>query len=199
MSVRTSVVASFAAIAGMLMAAKASGDSPAPPSTHETISTNQQYVFVMVPPVPLDEELKKWNETYGAKIRRIRAMHGVSGMYRNDGASEPLWTVDWYAHGVEIFSDGTHLIRHGPWASRVTDEAISFFSKDKLLRKYSVSDLVKDRRKLQRTVSHFSWSLDSRLDDDGLRYTLITVDHRCYVFDAATGEIISVTSRRKLP
>lgn len=193
---RTSVVF-FAAVALLLHASRAAGDSIVPPSTHETISGNGQFVFVMIPPIPLDEELKRWNEAFGAKIREIRAVHNVSGMYRNNGSSKPLWTVDWYAHGVEIFSDGVHLIRHGPWASRVADEAITFFAQGRLLRKYRVSDLVKDRRKLQRSVSHFSWSTDSKLDDDQLRYTLITVDHRCHVFDATTGEIISSSMVRR--
>jgi hypothetical protein len=200
MSTRDSIAFAIAASALFLHTSiPAAADSIASPSTHETVSGNQQFVFVMVPPISLDDELKTWNEDFGAKIRKIRAVHGISGLYRNDGTPVPLWTVDWYAYAVEIYSDGVHLIRHGPWASRMTDEAITFFAQSRLIKKYRVSDLVKDRRKLERTVSHFNWSIDSRLDDDALRYTLITVDHRCYVFDATTGEIISVTSRRKLP
>jgi len=199
MSVRNSVASIFAAFALLLPAPRAAGDSPAPPSTYETISANQQFVFVMVPPISLDKELRTWKGALGAKIRQIRAVRSVSGMYRNDGTSEPLWTVDWYAGGVEVFSDGKHLIRHGPWASMLTDEAITFFWKDRQLREYSVSDLVKDQHKLRHTVSHFFWEIDSHLDDDGLRYTLITVDQRCYVFDATTGEIISSTSPCELP
>lgn len=186
------------AVALTLHVSTATGDSLAPPSTHATISANQQFVFVMIPPIPLSEELRFWNEEYGAKIRRIRAQHDVSGMYQNDGTSKPLWTVDWYAYDVEIFSDGVHVVRHGPWASKVTDEALTFFAQGRPLRTHSVADLVRDTRRLQRSVSHFDWSIDSQLDDDGLRYTLLTVDHRCYVFDATTGEIISETSRRKL-
>src|SRR5262245_39743586 len=144
MQVRTSVVLVLAAIALSLHASPAAADSPARPFTHETISGNQQFVFVMVPSVPLDEELRTWNETFGAKIRQIRSWRSFSGMYRNDGTSEPLWTVDWYAFGVEIFSDGVHLIRHGPWARKGTDEAITFFARSRPIRKYRVSDLVKD-------------------------------------------------------
>jgi hypothetical protein len=30
-------------------------------------------------------------------------------LYRNDGSTTPLWTVDWYAHSVLLPSDGIHL------------------------------------------------------------------------------------------
>lgn len=194
-----SVAGFLSAIAFLMLGAGASADSPARPSTYEVVSPDQKFVFVMIPPYALDEELKTWNEEYGEKVRQIRSVRSVSGMYLNDGSSEPLWTVSWYAFGTEIFSDGVHVVRHGPWASRFSDEAISFFEKDKLLKTYRVSDLVMDRRRVERTVSHFFWSEESRLEDGALRYTLWTADRRCYVFDVTTGEIVSVKSRCKPP
>ena len=196
---RTSVTRVLSAMTLLMLSSGAAGDSPARPSTYQVVSADQKFVFVMVPPYSLDEELKFWNESFGEKVRQIRSVHGVSGMYRNDGSSEPLWTVSWYAFGTEIFSDGVHLVRHGPWASKTSDEGISFFAKDRLIRTYRVSELVKDKSKLERSVSHFEWSADDRLDDGMLRYTLLTVDRRCYVFDVTTGEILSMTSRRTLP
>jgi hypothetical protein len=188
-----SIVALLAVSSGVV------ADSPAPPTTYEVVSADQKLVFVMIPPYSLDEELRFWNEEYGEKVRQIRTVRGVSGMYRNDGTSEPLWTVSWYAGGAEIFSDGVHLVRHGPWASKLSDEAVSFFAKDKLLRTYRVSDLIKDKRRLKRSISHFEWGTDKRLDDAKLRYTLLTVERKCYVFDVTTGQIISVTGCRRIP
>jgi hypothetical protein len=196
---RASITRVLSAMTLIMLSSRVAGDSPSPPSTYQVVSADQKFVFVMVPPYSLDNELKFWNESFGEKVRQIRSEHGVSGMYRNDGTSEPLWTVSWYAFGTEIYSDGVHLVRHGPWASKLSDEGISFFARDRLLRTYLVSDLVKDKSKLKRSVSHFEWSADQRLDDSMLRYTLLTVDRRCYVFDVTTGEILSITSRRKLP
>ena len=178
----------------LFRASTSAADSIAPPSTYLVESADQQFVFVMVPPLSLEQELRFLSEDFGEKTRKIREAHPVSGLYRNDGTSEPLWTVDWYASGAEIYSDGVHLVRHGPWAQRLSDEAISFFANGKLLRSYRVSDLIKDRSRLERTVSHFFWQEDVRLDDRALRYTVATVDRRCYVFDVTTGAIVSVTS-----
>jgi hypothetical protein len=194
-----SIIRTLSAITLLTLSSGAAADSPARPSTYEVLSTDQKFVFVMIPPYTLDQELEFWNEEYGEKVRQIRSVHGVSGMYRNDGTSEPLWQVSWYAHGAEIFSDGVHLVRHGPWASKLSDEAISFFAKDKLLRTYRVSDLIKDKRRLKRSISHFEWSTDGRLDDSKLRYTVLTVERKCYLFDVTTGKLISVTGCRTLP
>ncbi|MFQ5932993.1 MAG: hypothetical protein ACE5MM_11350, partial [Nitrospiraceae bacterium] len=30
----------------------------------------------------------------------------ASGLYHNDGSTTQLWTVDWYAHNVDVSSDG---------------------------------------------------------------------------------------------
>lgn len=189
----------LSALALLALSTLALGDSPAPPTTYEVESPNKQFVFVMIPPITLEEELKLLSQEGGEKLRQVRGLRSVSGMYRNDGSSEPLWTVSWYAAAVEIFSDGVHLVRHGAWASETANEAISFFEKDKLIRSYRISELVRDKTKLKRTVSHFFWSEDQRLEDSTLRYTLLTVDNGLYVFDVTTGKILSMKARHKMP
>src|SRR4051812_2120811 len=97
-------------------AAPARADSPAPPFSYKKNAPGDKFAFVMISPLPLDVEVSRWNEETVAGIREIRRVYPRSGMYRNDGSAEPLWTVDWYAFGVELTADGVHLIRHGPLA-----------------------------------------------------------------------------------
>jgi hypothetical protein len=166
-------------------------DSPAPPRSYKEVAPGGKYVFVMIAPRTLEDDVRGWNEETTAGTREIRRVYARSGMYRNEGSAEPLWTVDWYAHWVEVASDGVHLVRHGPWASSTDQEAISFFANGELLRTYRIRELVDNPLMLERSVSHFFWEQDGRLDDARLEYALSTKDGNRLVFDLCTGQIVS--------
>jgi hypothetical protein len=166
-------------------------DSPAPPMSYKEISPNGKFVFEMIAPLPLDDEVRPWNDETRAGIRAIRSLYSTSGLYRNDGSIDPLWTVDWYAHGVEVASDGVHLVRHGPWASSTDHEALSFFASGELLRTYRIRQLVDFPIVLPHSVSHFRWSEEMQLHDSKLQYSVATKDGNRFNFDMRTGEIVS--------
>ena len=168
-----------------------SADSPAPPSSYVVETEDGQFVFVMIAPLSLDEELSFWNEEYGSKIRDIRQKYSESGLYSTGDGTAPLWTVDWYAHGVLPFSDGIHVVREGPWARSRGDEAVSFFANGKLLKSYSISDLKVSRWAMQRTVSHFFWRDETSIDDLELTYEIKPRKGKTIVFDVTTGEIVN--------
>jgi hypothetical protein len=166
-------------------------DSPTPPRSYKEVARGEKFVFAMIAPGTVEDDVWQWNEETAASIRAIRRAYTRSGMYRNDGSAEPLWTVDWYAHRVEVASDGMHLVRHGPWASSTDQEAVSFFADGKLLRSYSIRELIDNRIMLARTSAHFFWQEEGRFDDDQLKYALATKDGNQFVFDVRTGEIVS--------
>ena len=173
----------------LLVASVVGADSPAPQSSYKQVSPDGRFVFVMISPWPVETAVKRWVETKAQEIREIRKKYKRSGLYRNDGSTEPLWSVDWYALGVDVASDGVHLIRHGPWARSMDDEAISFFANGELLHTYTIRDLVDNSMFLDRTVSHFSWQQEGRFDDGRLEYSLTTKDRNRFVFDVRTGEV----------
>lgn len=150
-------------------------DSLAPPRPYVAQSADGRFIFVMSLPRAM---------TWKNKI------YSVSGLYRNDGSTEPLWTVDWYAFEVVVASDGSHVIRLGPWASAYDDEAFTFFSDGKEIKSYEIDDLVWNPRSLPRSVSHFSWLADSRLDDDAGTWSIRTLNGEYYKFSISTGEIL---------
>jgi hypothetical protein len=168
-------------------------DSPAPPSSYAVEAEGGRFVFVMLAPMSLDEELSFWNEEFGSKIRDVRQKYSASGLYRMGDDTAPVWTVDWYAHSVLPFSDGIHVVREGPWARSRADEAVSFFANGKLLKSYSISELKISRRSMLRTVSHFFWREETSIDDAELTYKIEHRKGKTIVFDVTTGEIVNAT------
>jgi hypothetical protein len=183
---RLLLVVALVAVAAFGASSPAFADSPVPPISYKRVSPGGGYVFVMMG----DPRFDSWGNDPVA--RQLRQTYSASGLYRNDGSTEPLWTVDWYAHKVDVASDGVHLVRHGPWAMATSDEAVSFFANGQLVRSYIVNWLVDDKSKLSRSVSqHFTWELSSQLDDARLEYSLQTVDGNTFTFDVSTGQIVS--------
>lgn len=163
------------------------GDSPAPPSTYTTISPGGEYIFVMLAPGSFVATETHYPQA--EQLRRIREKYKQSGLYRNDGSTDALWTVDWYAFSVAICSDGVHLVRPGPWPSTSRQEAVSFFAGGKLLKSYRINQLVDLPILMPRSISHFAWRAAATLNDDKKIYHLRTLHGETYRFDVTTGRI----------
>ncbi len=164
------------------------------PRTYTVESSDGRYVFVMLAPHALDLERRFWIEEVHEEIEAIRETYERSGLYRVDDPTSPLWTVDWYAHRVWVFSDGIHLVREGPWASSAQDEGVSFFANGELLRTYSVADLVFAPWAMPHSVSHFMWRAETSIDEDALTYRIRTLHHEELDFDVRTGRRVRALS-----
>jgi hypothetical protein len=203
MSIRCRLwIAWIAVLATAVTGSPALADTIGSPYSYKKVVPSGKYVFVMISPLTIENDAGGWNEEMAAGIREIRRVYKRSGMYRNDGSTEPLWTVDWYA-GVVVASDGVHLIRHGPWPAlpeswykgplgpALDQEAVSFLANGQLVRTYRIGELVKDPDRLPRSVSHFDWQDKGQLDDAKSEFTLTTLDGNNFVFDIRTGEIVA--------
>jgi hypothetical protein len=183
----------FAAGVSMLLCliATARADSPARPNSYSKASPDGRFLFVMLAPYPARQEID-WYATsqIGPAVRALRTKYTQSGLYKNDGSVTPLWTVNWYSFSVDVASDGIHLVRGGPWASRVSDEAFSFFASGTLVRTYRISEFVEAKFLLPHSVSHFQWASGLRLDDSNLRYSVVTRDGNSFTLDVITGQIL---------
>jgi hypothetical protein len=196
-----------AVVTALALAATSSpapADSLAPPRSYKDVTPGGKYVFVMISPRTVEADAGSWNEETAADIREIRRTYTRSGMYRNDGSTEPLWTVDWYAYGVELTADGAHLIRPGPWAGLRDDKtpdlgytAVNFYARGELIRAYRIGELVDDPSRLFCSVSHFSWRKDGWVSGE-FEYTITTLDGNRFVFDVRTGEIVSESRSGRL-
>lgn len=79
-----------------------------PAYSYKKLSPDGKYVFIMIPPISIEDDLLSWNEEARSRIVEIRKRYARSGLYLNDNSVDPLWTFDWYAFDVEIASDGVH-------------------------------------------------------------------------------------------
>lgn len=145
----------------------------------------------MIAPIEADRDGPYLRDEDKREPQRIRARYPASGMYLNDGSTTPLRTVDWYSSSVLVASDGIHLVRRGPWARSLSDEAFTFFANGKELRSYKIGDVVKTETSLPHTVSHFTWEEEMKLDEGKRTLTVAILSKEKYVFDYTTGEIIS--------
>jgi len=174
----------------LLTSSTAIGDSPLPEYSNRKESPNGKFLFVMISAYPAESDGKGYIEPLFSEIKKIRSTYPISGLYRNDGSTVPLWTVDWFAHQVEPLSDGIHIVRRGPWASSSLSEAVSFFAEDELTRTYTVADLVGDPEGMPHSVSHFRWRSYEWLNDSSKTYTIITKHNEYHLFNVTKGEII---------
>lgn len=144
----------------------AMADSPAPPRDYAQVTEGGEYVFVMLVP----EDRLDFAETDEA----IREEYSRSGLYRNDGSLDPIWTVDWHAFSVDVSSDGRHLTRWGPWPGRGNYEelALAFYEDGQEVRSYRVEDLVAKPGSLPESVSHYTWRKDDSFDAEADQVSL---------------------------
>lgn len=165
---------------GALFLTKASADTPALPYDYEKVSQGGDYHFVMLAPA----------SEFGRKEdASLRGSYGQSGLYRNEDSATPLWTIDWYAFEVFVSSDGRHLVRMGPWPSDPEELALAFYRDGEELKRYRISELVKNPEVLPHSISHFEWRGDVLFDDSQSRLTVNTLAGETYVFDVTSGEV----------
>lgn len=181
---------SLLGLASLFFVSGVRADSPSSPSDYTVVSGNGQYILVML----ADNAKGAYNQRgHTIPEASIRAKYSQAGLFKNDGSTTPLWTVDWYSFSVELSSDGQHLVQYGPWAwSDNYDElALAFHENGKLLTGYSVSDLVANPSDLPHTVSHYFWLKDASFDDARSELLIETHTGEKYVFDVRTGQVIS--------
>lgn len=165
-------------------------DSPAPEYDYILeVGDAGEYIFVMLA-VPDDETA--YGQGGWSEDEEIRAKYEKSGLYRSGETEEAIWTVDWYAFGVDITSDGKHLVRWGPWAftPNYDEIALEFYENGGLLRSYRVSDLVAEPQRLPHTVSHYFWDAEAEFNGEKRELYLKTENGKEYLFDVTTGDII---------
>jgi len=146
-------------------------------------------VFVMIVAEPNNECLSQGPEKLEA-AKSLRKRYKTSGLYPASG-SEPLWTVDWFSYQVFLSADGRSLVRTGPWASKDSDEALSFFSEGKLLRTYAVKDIIRYVSALPHSVSHFEWQKHLEINNSKRTFEVTTLEEGRLSFNLENGEIIA--------
>lgn len=176
-----------------LTAKTARADQCAPIRDYTQVTRNGSYILVMLARSTDELPFCVYTEGEIEEVDEIRGKYHEAGLYRNDGSTTPLWTIDWFAYSVDVASDGRHLVRWGPWANTGEYEelAVAFYEDGKEIKRYRIRDLVAEPQKLPESASHLKWRLYSNFDDRRGRLTIITLNNERYTFDIRSGEILT--------
>ena len=105
-----------------------------------------------------------------------------------------VWTMSGWERVFDLANGGERLVAcysgmnllpldYGPeWPM------LKFYQRGELVRQVLLRELIRDRSKLRRTVSHYEWGRCRGFSDDGA-YEVETVDRGVLLFDAATGTL----------
>ena len=119
--------------------------------------------------------------------RALLADYSESGLYKNDGSKELLWTADWsdYLQHLTFAADGIHVVGvQGSWwwgcwheldDNSLKQETVWFYANGKVIRAYSLGDLLV-RVEQVRASPDGSWLKDSMVDEEKLQLEMVTHD-----------------------
>lgn len=150
---------------------------------------NGRFVFVMLAVAPGSTDHEHYITRDICEEPKIRRRYRVSGLYPT-GGTEPLWTVDWYAQMVDVCEDGRHLVRWGQLSFQPKmDTALFVYRNGKLVKSYTVPDLVLKPGSLAISTAGYWWLQEHRIEGDSGPLYLRTKHAEEYRIDLVDGKI----------
>jgi hypothetical protein len=172
----------------------------APTHTWTLTSPDGKCLLVMISRLSIEEDVGSGGPGKSDPdcIRSIRAKYQQSGLYLNDGSTEPLWILPGpygRSHDFHIAPDGQYLVVAGGENCFATDYFAMFHRNGQEIKFYRTSELIPlwrqqfahmRRRPIDFRTSHF--------DENALTYEVTTTEGEQFVFDITTGQLIRHTS-----
>jgi hypothetical protein len=161
------------------------------PGTWQAFSDDDKFVFVMISPLPMDEDIRYPEDA--EEIEWIRRTYAKSGLYLNNDSNKLLWEYDggWLVQSIIIALDGEHLILPGDWTwHKYRSNAVTFMRRGQTLRHYYDSDII-PHWILKTVLNGFAppSCAATSFDPDQMTYTIRTNQGEEIVFDVTTGDI----------
>lgn len=165
------------------------------PGSWKQESADGRFVLVMVSPLPLEEDARP-GDRHTAEVQAIRAKYRQSGLYRNDGSTKPLWTIQyWDRSEAYIASDGLHLVVADDWYDRRTLHVVTFYRSGTELATHRIDELIPSLHLAMALNGGFMISRDASVfDDQQLRYRVRTNQGETLEFDVTTGRLVEHSS-----
>jgi hypothetical protein len=165
-------------LAWALCSGLARADSPAFPRRTEVKSADGSCVAVLMPE-------QQWKTKGPSHV--------------TDATGKLFYTLDFFAWKIFFAAskDCRYLARPGPWAGdqkELSDLAVAFYDRGRLMKSYKVAELLKDRSRIQLTSSHYMWARLFRVE--GTQLVVPMLDSWELSFDMTTGKLVKST---KLP
>lgn len=108
---------------------------------------------------------------------------------------KPLWRLKGWERSFHLADDGAHLVvcfsglNLLPLDYRPDWVLLKFYERDRLLRQWSVRELIPAPTRLRRTASHYEWGGCAGFVADG-SFEVRTVDRGTLRFDAVSGRLL---------
>jgi hypothetical protein len=185
------------------------------PLTRAVESANGKFVLVVLTPLrdrntrrevsdydpQLDgeltsEDLRTWGEDV-AREKAIEAKYSQSGLYRNDGSTQPLWLIPYLSACRDIFvsNDGRHVVAAKMMKSTCWDnesDFLVFYKSGKKIAGYDDGEVLPCiwmRVILMHWLRvHLPYDESSSLDDEAGEFCIETNQGDVLAFDLATGK-----------
>ena len=142
-------------------------------------SPNNTYYLKLVPDRQFDEKKAK-GYVYKVGHEKDNLQYEIFG---------------WHSFSVLLSPDGENIVRLGPWPRAGTPPdkalAIAFYNNGKLIKKYTVSDLIENPRDLPQSISHYSWGGRLKWSGNWWENTVqvTTEENKVIKFNIKTGAI----------
>ena len=176
--------------------AKSDKEAPAKPFIITQDNLFETFYFKMIP--------EKSHYENGKLIVEKEAW-GKAFRLNDDGSDTELWSVyGWYSHQIFLAGESANnLVRIGNWSRgsepEPDDLAIAFYQDGKLVKSYSTNDLIKDKTKVDVSVSHYRWLDSHKMSWFKDHFTVKTLEGFTYKFNISSGEIVELTLPNNTP
>ena len=146
-------------------------------------------------PLPPPSRLIQWTPN-----RRYVAVADPQGdavtVYRAQGAERlELWSIPGWQRSFFLADDGVHLVvcpsglNLLPVEYRRSWNLLRFYERTRVVREWSLDQLIPDLTKSRRTASHYEWGHCAGFDSSG-SFLVKTVDRGTLRFKPATGALV---------
>jgi hypothetical protein len=166
------------------------------PVTWRSVSEDGKLVFVMISPLPIDQDIRDpFDEE---EIRWIRATYPKSGLYLSVNSTQPLWEYHgpWLNPSVIIAPDGEHLIFPGGWTwDEYSHNAVMFMHRGQVLGSYYDQEIIPNWI-VKAVLNGFAAPscAGTNFDSERMTYVIRTNQGEQIVFDVTTGKVIGFHS-----
>jgi hypothetical protein len=153
-------------------------------------------------PLPAPEllKIKSPNGKYFAVLDPAKKETAVFAQTGKDGKEHLLWKMPGWFRDARVADDGEHLvigydgINLIPLNYQADQVMVTLIDRGKTVKSITLKQIIGDFKHLQKTVSHYNWGTISGIDKKD-QFTVETVEGRKIVYDAATLNVISDSTK----